>query len=109
VTDGRRTSVPWLLIAASVLFAVLLFYVLFSAYLPTKHRLAKVEAELRALYASEAKLQSQVAQQEKQYALRERQLKALTAERDALARRIDELERELGAPRTPPPAARPRR
>ena len=34
MTDGRRTSVPWLLIAGSVLFAVLLFYVLFSKFVP---------------------------------------------------------------------------
>ena len=102
MTDRGRATVPWMLIAASVLFAVLLFYLLFSAYLPTKQRMTRLEAELKGLYASEAQLQSKMAQQEQQHALRERQLRATTAERDALAKRIDELEKELEAARTPP-------
>ena len=102
MTDRGRATVPWMLIAASVLFAALLFYLLFSAYLPTKQRMSRLEAELRTLYATEAQLQSKMAQQEQQHALRERQIRALTAERDALARRIDELEKELEAARPAP-------
>ena len=106
MTDRGRATVPWMLIAASVLFAALLFYLLFSAYLPTKQRMTRLEAELKTLYATEAQLQSKMAQQEQQHALRERQLRALTAERDALARRIEELEKEIEAAR--PPAAKRR-
>jgi septal ring factor EnvC (AmiA/AmiB activator) len=106
VTDRGRAIVPWMLIAASVLFAVLLFYLLFSAYLPTKQRMTRLEAELKGLYATEAQLQSKMAQQEQQHALRERQLRAITAERDALARRIEELEKELEAARPAPPRKR---
>jgi septal ring factor EnvC (AmiA/AmiB activator) len=102
VNDRGRATVPWMLIAASVLFAALLFYLLFSAYLPTKQRMTRLEAELTSLYGTEARLQSKMAQQEQQHALRERQLRAITAERDALARRIAELEKELEAARTPP-------
>ena len=106
MTDRGRATVPWMLIAASVLFAALLFYLLFSAYLPTKQRMSRLEAELKTLYATEAQLQSKMAQQEQQHALRERQLRALTAERDALARRIEELEKDIEAAR--PPAAKRR-
>jgi hypothetical protein len=40
-----------------------------------------------------------VAKSEQTYALREQQLIAVTAERDALAKRMDELEKELAIAR----------
>lgn len=92
MTDAPRARLPWLLVAAGVLLAVLLAYTLFGGYLPTKRRLASLERELRALYAREAELQTKVARNEQQ-------LSAVSAERDVLARRLERLERELAIAR----------
>jgi len=99
VTDVVRARLPWTVVGASVLLALLLAYTLFVAYLPAKSRVAHLELELKDLYAREADLQSRAAQNEKRHALREQQLSAVSAERDALARRLEELERELAAAR----------
>jgi septal ring factor EnvC (AmiA/AmiB activator) len=99
VAEAPRASLPWLLVAASVLLLVIVLYLFFGAYLPAKQRLARLEAELQQVYAREADLQSQLDQQKKAQALRERQGSALSAERDGLARRIEELEKELAAAR----------
>jgi septal ring factor EnvC (AmiA/AmiB activator) len=90
---------PWLLVAASVLLLAIILYLFFAAYLPAKQRLARLEAELKQVYAREAQLQTVLAQQEKVHALRQQQATALTAERDQLTRRIEALERELAAAR----------
>jgi len=84
---------------ASVLLAGLLAYTLFAGYLPAKQRIVKLEREMKDLYAREAELQTRLAQNEQRYGLRERQLSAVAAERDALARRLEDLERELAASR----------
>jgi len=97
VVDRGRVSTPWLLVVASLLLAVLLLYVLFAGYLPARQRVARLEAELRDVYRREAELQTRLAQQEQRHALREQQLVALTAERDALVKRLEDLERELSA------------
>ncbi|HET7341680.1 MAG TPA: hypothetical protein VFL90_09470 [Methylomirabilota bacterium] len=99
MTDAPRARLPWLLVAASVLLAALLAYTLFGAYLPAKRRVASLEREVRDVYAREAELQTRLAQNEQRYGLREQQLIAVSAERDALARRLEELERELAAAR----------
>jgi type II secretory pathway component PulM len=88
-----------MLVAAGTLLLVLVLYLFFGAYLPAKQRLARLEAELKDVYAREAQLQSRVEQQQKAHALREQQGTALAAERDALTRRIEELEKELAAVR----------
>ena len=84
-----------MLVAGSALLALLLFYVLFAAYLPAKQRTARLEAELKDVYAREATLQNRLAQQEQRSALRDQQMMALVAEREALARRLENLQREL--------------
>ena len=94
-----RAKLPWFLVAASVLLAVILVYTLLGAYIPAKRRAASLEKELRALYAQEAELHTKVAQNENRQTLRDQQLIAITRERDALARRLQELERELEAMR----------
>ena len=99
MTDARRARLPWLLVAGSVLLALLLGYTLFGAYLPAKRRVASLERELKDVYAREVELQTNVARNEQNHALRERQLLAVTAERDALARRVEELEHELAVTR----------
>ena len=90
---------PWLLVAAGTLLLAIVLYLFFGAYLPAKQRLARLEAELKQIYAVETQLRTRLAQQEKAHALREQQGTALTSERDQLAKRIEELERELVAAR----------
>ena len=86
-----------MLVAASGLLLLITLYLFFGAYLPAKQHLARLELELKQLYAREAQLQTKLAQQDKLYALRQQQVTALTTERDALARRLEELEKELTA------------
>ena len=78
---------------------MLVLYVLFVGYLPSKQRVAGLEAELKDLYKREAELQTRIAQQDLRNALRERQISALTTERDTLIRRLEELEKLLAAAR----------
>jgi septal ring factor EnvC (AmiA/AmiB activator) len=99
VTDGPRARLPWLLVAAAVLLIVLLAYTLFGGYLPARQRVASLERELRQLYLREAELQTKVAQNEQRHAVREQQLIAVSAERDALARRLEDVERQLAVAR----------
>ena len=97
VVDQPRPPLPWMLVVASVLLLAITLYVFFAAYLPAKQRLARLEAELKQVYAREAQLETKLAQQDKLGALRQQQTTALTTERDALARRIEDLEKELTA------------
>lgn len=98
VADVARARLPWMLVAASLILFALLLYVMFASYLPAKQRIAGLESELKEVYAREATLQNRVAQQERTSG-RDQPVSALRAERDALARRIQELERELTAAR----------
>ena len=99
VADRPNARIPWFLVAASIVLLLLVLYVLFVGYLPSKQRVAGLEAELKDLYKREAELQTRIAQQDQRYALRERQLSALTSERDTLIRRLEELEKLLAAAR----------
>jgi septal ring factor EnvC (AmiA/AmiB activator) len=99
VPDQPRAAQPWFLVAASTLLIAVVLYVMFVGWLPAKQRVARLEAELKDVYAREAALQTRLAQQEQRSGLREQQANALRAERDALARRIEDLERELAAAR----------
>ena len=88
--------VPWLLVAGSAMLALLLLYLFFAAYLPAKQTIARLEAEIKDVYAREAALQTQLAQQEQRQGAREQ---ALVAERDALRGRLETLQRELSSRR----------
>jgi septal ring factor EnvC (AmiA/AmiB activator) len=99
VADRPNARIPWFLVAASVVLLLLVLYVLFVGYVPSKQRVAGLEAELKDLYKREAELQTRIAQQDQRYALRERQISALTSERDTLIRRLEELEKLLSAAR----------
>jgi chromosome segregation ATPase len=90
------------------LFAALTVYVLFAGFLPAKQRVARLEHELKALYTQEAQLHGTLAQVEQRLAQRDQQIKVLRAERDALARRLEELERRRPGAATPIEPARPR-
>jgi hypothetical protein len=97
VADATKRRLPWLLVIASLVLAALLGYTLFVGYLPAKQRIGGLERELRDVYAREADLDTRQAQ-------RDRQLQAVIAERDALAQRVVELERDLMAARNRRPA-----
>lgn len=99
MADRPNARIPWFLVAASFVLLVLVLYVLFVGYLPSRQRVAGLEAELRDLYKREADLQTRIAQQDQRYALRERQISALTSERDTLIRRLEELEKQLAVAR----------
>jgi septal ring factor EnvC (AmiA/AmiB activator) len=88
-----------LLVLASVLFAVLLAYTLFVGYLPAKRRIARLQREVKELSVREAELQAKLAQIEQRSAGRERQLSSAAGEREAMAQRIEELERDLALAR----------
>lgn len=105
VGEQPRAALPWFLIAASVMFAGLLFYVMFSAYLPLKQRTARLELELREVYRREAELHAALVREEKRYSQRERQTVALVQERNELARRVETLERRAQTARPRPAAA----
>ena len=92
MADGPRPRFPWFLVAASVLLTGLLAYTLFAGYLPAKHRIARLEHELKELYSREADLHTKLAASDQRNT-------AATAERDAIARRLEELERELSTVR----------
>jgi Tfp pilus assembly protein PilN len=92
VGDATKLRLPWLLVVASLVLAALLGYTLFLGYLPAKQRIVGLERELKDVYAREADVDTRHAQ-------RDSQLQALMAERDALARRVAELERELAVVR----------
>jgi septal ring factor EnvC (AmiA/AmiB activator) len=101
MADVPAARLPWTIVAASVLSLGLLFYTLFGGYVPAKRRVADLELELRQLHAREAELQAKAAQNEQRQTVRERELIAVSAERDALARRLEELEHQLTTARTP--------
>ena len=96
-----RVRLPWLIVAGSGLLAVLLLYVLFGAYLPARQRVASLETELKEVYAREAALQTKLAQEEQRQGLRDQRVTTLVTEREALVRRLEELQRELAAARSP--------
>ncbi len=96
MADGPNARIPWFLVLASAILLLLVVYVLFVGYLPSKQRVAGLEAELKDVYKREAELQTRLAQQDQR---RERQISSLTAERDTLLRRLEELEKQLAAMR----------
>jgi len=94
--SGGAISIP---VGMMIGTASILAYTLFGGYLPAKRRVASLERELRQLYLREAELQTKVAQNERRHAVREQQLIAVSAERDALARRLEDVERQLAVAR----------
>ena len=60
VADRPNTKIPWFLVAASMVLLLLVLYVLFVGYLPSKQRVAGLEAELKDLYKREADLQTRI-------------------------------------------------
>ncbi len=95
--DAPPARRPWLLIGASLVLAALLAYVLFGAYIPSRQHMAGLEREIKEVYQKEVELQTQLAQALQRQTMLQQQVTALTAERDALARRAEELDQQLVA------------
>ena len=87
-----RSAVPWTLVGASVLLVGVVLYLLFAAYLPARQQVARLERELHGAYLRDTQHQIRLQREQQQGVARERQL---SAERDALAKRVEELESEL--------------
>ena len=97
--EASRPAFPWLLVAASLILTVLLGYTLFVGYLPAKHRIARLERELKDLYAREAELQTKLVASDQRQSTRETEFVSAVAERDAIARRLENLQREMSTSR----------
>ncbi|MGH7312124.1 MAG: hypothetical protein ACREJV_03045 [Candidatus Rokuibacteriota bacterium] len=97
MVNVARPKLPWMLVASSLLLLGLLLYVMFMNYLPAKQRVIGLERELKEVYAREVSLQTRLVQSDPR--LRDQQVTSLRAEREALVRRIEQLERELAAAR----------
>ena len=93
--DGAPPGRPWLLIAAALVLAALLTYVVLGAYLPSRQRMARLDAEIRDAYQKEARAQTDLAQTLQRETILQQQVRALSAERDGLLKRARELEQEL--------------
>jgi chromosome segregation ATPase len=91
-----------------VLLAGLTLYVLFAGFLPARQRVVQLEQELKTLYTQEAQLHGTLAQVEQRLAQRDQQIRLLRSDRDALARRVEELERRSSTPGAPTAPPRPR-
>ncbi len=89
----HRPRPLWLLVGANAVFAALLASMLFAGLLPARERASRLEAELREVYAREAALQTRLVQAEQR---RTAEVRALRAERNALARRLADLQRRSG-------------
>jgi septal ring factor EnvC (AmiA/AmiB activator) len=99
-----------MLTAATTVLALLLVYVVFSAYVPATERVVRLETELRQIYAREADLLKRLAEQEERAAALERQVTALEGERARLAAQLVEVLRERAthpAPAAPSEAGQP--
>ena len=87
---------PWLLIIASLLFAGLATWTGFQ-WKKGADQDAKLRVELKEVYLEAEQLRVQAAQAQQRVFLLEKQVMALSAEREATTRRIEELETELSA------------
>jgi hypothetical protein len=78
-----------------VLLVVIVVYLLFGAYLPSRQRVVHLEAELRDVYAREGELQTRLQREQQSGGVREQQLAAFAAERTVLGKRVEQLEQEI--------------
>lgn len=101
---------PWLLIIASLLLAGLATWSGFQWKKGADQEM-KLKAEVKQAYVEGEQLRGQAAQAQQRVSLLEKQVMALSAERDATTKRIEELEAELAKARQgakrPPAAAKP--
>ena len=109
---GVRPARPWLLIIASLLLAGLALWTGVQ-WKQGLDREGKLRAELKQVYLEAEQLRAQAAQSQQRVSLLEKQVMALSAEREATTKRIEELEAELAAAKArlggkkPPAPAKP--
>ena len=107
--DDARPRRPWLLIIASLLLAVI------AAWTGVQWKQArdaevKLRAEMKQVYLEAEQLRALAAQSQQRVSLLEKQVMALSAEREATTKRLEELEAELSAAKArlggkkPPPS-----
>ena len=105
----RAPGRPWALIVASVLLALIAAWTGVQ-YTRSADRERRLQAELRQIYQEAETLRSVATQWRDRAMLLQQQASALRLERDALTKRIGEVEAELAGLRgrrgSPPPARR---
>ena len=93
--DARVTPPrPWLLIIASILLAGLATWTGFQ-WKKGADQEVKLRGELKQVYLEAEQLRLQAVQAQQRVSLLEKQVMALSAEREATTKRIEELEAEL--------------
>lgn len=92
----RMPRRPWALIIASLLLAALAAWTGIQ-YMRGAARERRLQAELKEIYQEAETLRSVATQWRERAMFREQQTSALTVERDALSKRIREVEAELAA------------
>lgn len=95
-TDDERSRRPWALIIASLLLAAI------AAWTGVQWKQArdaevKLRAEMKQVYLEAEQLRALAAQSQQRVSLLEKQVMALSAEREATTKRLEELEAELSA------------
>ena len=94
--DDARPRRPWLLIIASLLLAAI------AAWTGVQWKQArdyegKLRAEMKQVYLEAEQIRTLAAQSQQRVSLLEKQVMALSAEREATTKRLEELEAELSA------------
>jgi uncharacterized protein HemX len=101
-----RPGRPWLLIIAALLLAGLAAWTGLQ-WKQGADREGKLRAELKQVYLEAEQLRGQAVQAQQRAALLEKQMLALSAEREATTKRLEELEAQLSAVKGRPGAKRP--
>jgi uncharacterized protein HemX len=104
---------PWLLIVASLLLAAIAVWTGFQ-WKQGKDQEVKLRAEVKQVYLEAEQLRALASQSQQRVSLLEKQVMALSAEREATTKRLEELEAELSAAKArlggrKPPAPAPKR
>ena len=107
--DYAKPRRPWLLIIASLLLAVIAAWTGYQ-WKQAKDQEVRLKAELNKVYHEAEQLRAEAAQSQQRVSLLEKQIMALSGEREATTKRLEELEAELSAAkarlggRKPPPS-----
>ncbi|MEK6666434.1 MAG: hypothetical protein AAB016_05925 [candidate division NC10 bacterium] len=110
--DDARPRRPWLLIIASLLLAVIATWTGVQWKQARDHE-GKLRAEMKQVYLEAEQLRALAAQSQQRVSLLEKQVMALSAEREATTKRLEELEAELSGSKArlggkkPPAPAKP--
>lgn len=94
--DDAPPRRPWALVIASLLLAVIAAWTGVQ-WKQARDQEGKLRAELKQVYLEAEQLRAQAAQSQQRVSLLEKQVMALSAEREATTKRLEELEAELSA------------